>query len=218
MRKHIILVGYGDVGMRIAKVLKDADASFVVVDENEAKLKDEEFEYVVGDATDENILVQAGLKKASSVIIAINNDTNIIFTTLIARNINPQSVIIARANAVQSIDKIYRAGANYVVSLSILAGQMLAKIILGNEDETIMMFEGLKIERHHVTSVSHIYGKTIAEAQIRSRFGCTVIGIEENGSTTTDIDPERILTEGMTIAVIGNREQILKFQQEYGQE
>ena len=218
MKKHsIILVGYGDVGRRIAKVLMDSDASFVVVDENEAKLKDKDFEYIIGDATDEDVLIQAGLKNASSVIVVLNNDTDIIFTTLIARNINPHSVIIARANAVQSIDKIYRAGADYVASLSILAGQMLAKIILGNEDETIMMFEGLEIERYNVTSESHVSGKSIADTQIRSRLGCTVIGIEENGSTTTDIDPELVLREGMTIAVIGNREQISKFQQEYKQ-
>ncbi|MBE0521593.1 MAG: TrkA family potassium uptake protein [Candidatus Methanoperedenaceae archaeon] len=215
MRKHIILVGFGDVGSRIAKVLKDAGAIFVVVDRNEAKLKDKDFEYVAGDATDENVLKQAGLEKASSVIIVMNDDNDIIFTTLIARNINPHSVIIARANALQSIDKIYRAGADYVASLSILAGQMLAKIILGNEDETIMMFQGLEIERYPVTPGSRLSGKTIAESQLRSRMGCTVIGIEENGKTTTYINPEMVMKEGMTLAVIGNREQISRFQQEY---
>lgn len=215
MRKHIILVGFGDVGRRIAKVLKDAGAIFVVVDRNEAKLKGKDFEYVAGDATDENVLKQAGLEKASSVIIVMNDDNDIIFTTLIARNINPHSVIIARANALQSIDKIYRAGSDYVASLSILAGQMLAKIILGNEDETIMMFQGLEIEKYPVTPSSRLSGKTIAESQLRSRMGCTVIGIEENGKTTTYINPEMVMKEGMTLAVIGNREQISRFQHEY---
>jgi K+/H+ antiporter YhaU regulatory subunit KhtT len=113
------------------------------------------------------------------------------------------------------MDKIYRAGADYVASLSIVAGQMLAHIALGHEEETIMMLEGLEIARHHVTSGSHLVGKTKADAKIRSRIGCTIIGIEENGKTTTEIDPSIVIREGMTLAIIGNCEQISKFREEY---
>ncbi len=213
--KRFILVGYGDVGKRIAQVLKDANASFVVVDKNEAKLKDKDFEYVAGNATDEEVLRRAGIQKASTVIIVLNNDADIIYATLLARNLNPHCIIIARANLTRSIDKIYRAGADYVASISIVAGQMLARMVLGQEEETIKMFEGLEIERYHVTSDSPLAGKSIAEAGIRSRIGCTIIGIEEKGRTTTNIDPSIVLREGMRLAIIGNRQQILKFQQEY---
>lgn len=103
----------------------------------------------------------------------------------------------------------------YVASLSIVAGQMLAHIAIGHEEETIMMLEGLEIARHHVTSGSPLVGKTIADAKIRSRIGCTIIGIEEDGKTTTDIDPSIIIREGMTLAIIGNCEQISKFREEY---
>lgn len=102
-----------------------------------------------------------------------------------------------------------------MASLSIVAGQMLAHIALGHEEKTIMMLEGLEISRHRVTSVSPLAGKTIAEAKIRSRIGCTIIGIEENGKTTTEIDPSMTLREGMTLAIIGNKEQISKFREEY---
>lgn len=40
-------------------------------------------------------------------------------------------------------------------------------------------------------------------------------GIEEDGKTTTDIDPSIVVKEGMTLAVIGNREQITRFREEY---
>lgn len=216
MKKHFILIGYGDVGISIARVLENAFVSFVVVDKNEAKFKDKNFKYVVGDATDEEILKRADLKNATSVIIVLNNDTDIIFTSLIARTLNPHCIIIARANATKSIDKIYRAGADYVASLSIVAAQMLARIILGHEmEETITMFEGLEIERHHVTGNSTLAGEKIADACIRSRIGCTIIGIEEDGKTTTDIDPSIVIKEGMTLAVIGNGDQISKFKKEY---
>jgi Trk K+ transport system NAD-binding subunit len=215
MKRYFILIGYGDVGRSIAQVLEKARVSFVVIDKNEAKLRDKGFDYVAGDATDEEILKRAGVRNASTVITVLNNDADIIFTTLVTRNINPRCIILARANATKSIDKIYRAGADYVASLSIVAGQMLAHIALGHKEETIMMLEGLEIARHRVTPGSPLVGKRIADAKIRSRIGCTIIGIEENGKTTTDIDPSITIREGMTLAIIGNCEQISKFRDEY---
>lgn len=215
LKKHIILIGFGDVGQSIAKALEKAHVSFVIIDRNEAKLKDKGFEYASGDATDEDLLKRAGIKNASTVIIVLNNDDDIIFTTLIVRNLNPDSIIIARANTTKSIDKIYRAGADYVASLSIVAGQMLAHIAMGYEEDNIMMLEGLELSRYHVTPDSPVIGKSIAEAKIRSKIGCTIIGIEENGKTTTEIDPSTILKDGMTLAIIGNCEQISKLKEEY---
>ncbi len=214
MIKHFVLIGYGDVGMSIAKVLENAGVGFVVVDKNEAKFRDRGFKYVVGDATDEEVLKRADLKNATTVIIVLNDDTDIIFTSLIARTLNPHCIILARANATKSIDKIYRAGADYVASLSIVAAQMLARIILGHE-ETIMMYEGLEIERYHVTGDSPLAGKRIDEACIRSMIGCTIIGIEENGKTTTDINPSMVVKKGMRLAIIGNKGQISKFKEGY---
>lgn len=213
--KRFILIGYGDVGRSIASVLEKAHVNFVVIDKNEAKLKGKGFDFVAGDAADEDILKRAGVQTASTVIIVLNNDADIIFTTLVTRNLNPHSIILARANTTKSIDKIYRAGADYVASLSIVAGQMLAHIAIGHEEENIMMLEGLEIARHHIASDSPLVGKTIADAKIRSRIGCTIIGIEEDGNTTTDIDPSIIIREGMTLAIIGNCEQISKFREEY---
>ncbi len=215
MRKHIILIGYGDVGRSIAEVLEKAHVFYVVIDTNEAKLKDKGFEYHIGNGTDEEILRKAGLTSASTVIIALNNDDDIIFTTLIARNVNPHSIILARANSTKSIDKIYRAGADYVASLSIVAGQMLAHIALGHEEDSILMLQGLEIGKYQITPGSPLAGKSIADEGIRSKIGCTVIGIEEKGKTTTDIDPSIILGEGMTLAIIGNSDQISKFKKEY---
>lgn len=216
MRKHFILIGYGDVGRTIASVLEKAHVYYVVVDNNESKLKDRGFEYYVGNGTDEEILRKAGLANASTIIIALNNDDDIIFATLIARNINPHSIILARANSARSIDKIYRAGADYVASLSIVAGQMLAHVALGHEEDSILMLQGLEIGKHKITAGSYLDGKSIADVGIRSKIGCTIIGIEKDGTTTTYIDPRTILTESMTLAIIGNSEQIEKFKEEYG--
>ncbi len=215
MEKHFILIGYGHVGRSIAQVLRDANLRFVVIDKNEAKLKDKDFEYFAGNATDEELLKRAGISNASIVIIVLNNDDAIIFTTLIARNLNPKCIIITRANSTRSIDKIYRAGADYVASLSIVAGQMLAHIALGHDEETIMTLEGLEIARHPVSGDSPVIGKSIADSNIHLETGCTIVGIEEKGKTTTDIEPGTVIKEGMNLAIIGNCEQMEKFKEKY---
>ena len=215
MKKHFILIGYGDVGRSIAAVFEKSHVSFVIIDKNEAKLKDRGFDYVAGDAVDEEVLKRAGIQNASTIIMVLNNDADIIFTTLIVRNLNPHCIIIARANATKSIDKIYGAGADYVASLSIVAAQMLAHIATGHKEETIMTLEGLEISRYKIAPDSPVAGKTISEAKIRSKIGCTIIGIEEDGKTTTDIDPFIVLKAGMTLAIIGNCEQISKFKKEF---
>jgi len=215
MEKHYILIGYGDVGRSIVSALEKAHVHFVVIDLNEAKLKDKGFDYFVGNGTDEEILIRAGLKGASTIIIVLNNDNDIIFATLIARTINPHCIILARANTTKSIDKIYRAGADYVASLSIVAGQMLAHIAIGHQQDSILMLEGLEIAKHRISGDSNLAGKSIADVGIRSSIGCTIIGIEDNGKTTTNIDPSIILREGMTLAIIGNSEQISKFKKDY---
>jgi len=67
--EHLIVLGYGDVGKRIVEVLQDHQLNFMVVDTNEQKFSNADFPYVVGDGTDEDILKEAGIEKASTLII-----------------------------------------------------------------------------------------------------------------------------------------------------
>lgn len=223
---HIIILGFGDVGKQIARVLQSTKVqtkvNFIVVDKEESKLKDSGYNYVIGNATDEETLKKAGILKASTLIIVLNKDTDVIFATLVARNLNPHLIILARANTYKSIDKIYKAGANCVASLSIIAGQMLAKFSifpdfqkLGGEyeEDIVSLYEGLEIERYHVTTDSIIAGKTLAELKIRTKVGCTVIGIEKNGNIITDINPYLIIEANSTLAILGTRKQIAKFRE-----
>ena len=219
---HLIVLGYGDVGKQIVEVLQDSDVRFVVVDINEHELENANFEYVVGNGADEDVLKEAGVESASTVIVTLNDDTNAIFATLITRGLNPESTILARANSVKSIDKIYKAGADYVASLSIVAGQILAKMtatcmdgVCEDIDEDIMLYEGIEIEKHHVHKGSNLIGRSVAELDFRHKVGCTIIGIERAREITTDIAPSMIIKEGDVVAVVGSRDQISAFKQQY---
>ena len=107
IKGHFVLLGYGDVGKSIVKVLSGGPFRFVVVDSNKKVFDYVDFEYLIGDASDEEILIEAGVKTASFVFVVLNDDTNVIFATLISRSLNPEVAIVARANSVKSIDKIY---------------------------------------------------------------------------------------------------------------
>jgi len=211
--ERLVVVGYGVVGKSIVDELKRARVKFVVVDRNEDALLDKGFDYVVGDGSNEEILRRAGVASASTIIIALNSDTDAIFATLVARTLNPDAIILTRANA-PICDKIYRAGADYVASVSIVVGQMVAKLVISeHEEDVVMLYEGIEIEKYHVRKGSPFAGKTLEELDLRSNVGCTVIGIEKEGRTVTDMHGKIIVEEDSTLAIVGSKEQIRKFEE-----
>lgn len=218
---HLVVLGYGDVGKSIVNELSEGPFRFVVVDSNEKVFENAEFEHIVGNGSDEEVLVAAGVKTASFVFVALNDDTYVIFATLISRGLNPGATIVARANSVKSIDKIYKAGADYVGSLSIVAGQMLAKMsadCIGKVcriDEDIMLYEGIEIEKHHIEKGSLLDKKSIEDLDLEKKIGCTIIGIERGGLVTININKQTILHAGDIIAVGGSSKQISEFMEKY---
>lgn len=218
---HLVVLGYGDVGKSIVNELSEGPFRFVVVDSNEKVFENVEFEHLVGNGSDEEVLVAAGVKSASFVFVALNDDTNVIFATLISRSLNSGATIVARANSVKSIDKIYKAGADYVGSLSIVAGQMLAKMsanCIGKScriDEDIMLYEGIEIEKHHIEKGSFLDKKSIEDLDLEKEIGCTVIGIEREGFVTININKQTVLHAGDIIAVGGSSKQISEFKEKY---
>jgi Trk K+ transport system NAD-binding subunit len=219
---HIIILGCGDVGKHAAQTLKHSGLEFIAIDSDPHAFEDADYEYLVGNATEEDVLKKAGIETASTVIIALNRDTEVIFATLIARGLNPGSTILARANSYKSIDKIYKAGADYVAALSIVAGQILARMTsrciemsCRKIDEDIMLYEGIEIEKHTVSSEYDIVGRPVAEIGLRERFGCTLIGIEREGNIITDILPSTTILKDDIIAVIGTKQAISLFKDKY---
>ena len=211
--ERLVVVGYGVVGKSIVDELKRARTEFVVVDRNEDALLDKGFDYVVGDGSNEEILRRAGVASASTIIIALDIDTDAIFATLVARTLNRDAIILTRANA-PICDKIYRAGADYVASVSIVVGQMVAKLVISeHEEDVVMLYEGIEIEKYHVREGSPFAGKTLEELDLRSNVGCTVIGIEKEGRTVTDIHGKTTIDENSILAIIGSKEQIRKFEE-----
>ena len=202
-KRHFVIAGYGDVGQRVAEELSAQKISYTIIDPLERPGK-----YLRGDATKEQVLVKAKIDKASTYIVAGHIDQDNIFTTLVARKLNPSLHIIARANKQGSIDKLYRAGADFVFSLSTVAGQMIARMIQG--DRVVTLAEGLKVLSVKING--KLANKSIGKLRIRTLTGCTVIALKDDSRLVANPGPETQLGSDGTMVVLGSHQQIHKFQ------
>jgi Trk K+ transport system NAD-binding subunit len=197
-----IIIGHGTVGSRISAALDEAGVSSTVIDRTEAAGVD-----VIGDATEPETLHEAGIEDAQSVILAIPDDTTTEFVTLVIRDITPETEIIARAEETESIQKMYQAGADYVLSLATISGRMIASTILEDE-EVLSLDQQVTVVR---TVAPELVGQTIGSADVRLRTGCTVVGVERNGTVITDIGPELSIEAGDELIITGTEEDTRQF-------
>ena len=201
-RGETLVVGYGQVGRTITDALDDAGLPYTVIDRTEIGGVD-----VVGDATEPETLREAGIHDARSVILALPDDTTTEFATLVIRDLNPRAEVIARVEEARSIQKLYRAGADYVLSLATVSGRMIASRIL--EDEDVLSLDGqVEVVR---TRAPELEGRTIGDAQVRTRTGCTVVGVERDGGVITDVGPEFRVEPGDELVIAGTDDGIRKF-------
>lgn len=204
-----IVIGYGDVGRRIVKVFFEEGLQPLVVDQRE--LEDTYFKHIMGDGTSETVLSEASVENAVAILVMLNNDSDVVFSTLVARNMNPDAFIVARANRVRSVEKIYRAGADYVASVPIVASHMLMKIAQAEEEDVAMIYEELEVMKFEVKKISSLAGKSLRKNNLPGRFGCTIVAIDRENEVITDIDPDTVILGGDDIKILGSPESIEEF-------
>ena len=205
-RGETVIVGYGEVGGTIADNLQAAKVPYTVLDRQEKAGVD-----VVGDATDPDDLRAAGVDEARTVILALSADTDTEFATLVIRDLNPGVEVVARAEETENVKKMYRAGADYVLSLATVSGRMLASNILEDED-VISMDQQVEIIR---TDAPGLAGTTLGDANVRSETGCTVVAVERNGSVLTGLGPDVRISRGDKLVIAGTDAGVNRFQRRY---
>jgi Trk K+ transport system NAD-binding subunit len=189
----VIICGYGEVGAKVKEAVTAAGLTCRTVD-----LADGPGVDMVGDVTDEETLREAGIDDASTLILTLSDDTHAIFSTLVARQISPDIEIIARANETESVQKLYRAGADYVLALSTVSGRMLASCIL---DEDVLSY-GQQVEIVRVPAGS-LVGKSLEQADIRARTASTVIAVERGEDVITKLPATFTFEAGDNIIAAG---------------
>ena len=210
IRGHYIIAGYGDVGKRVSKVLRSNGIEHIIIDKHQGD--------VVGSSTDRAILKQAGITEASTLLVTVNSDMDAIYTTLVARKLNPQIDIICRAIRPQAVETLYQAGADYVLSQSVVAGQVLVKFVAprppGTRLREVLLSEDMKVLEYPPSP--SVVGRSLEHLKIRSRTGCTVVAITTGGATIPNPDPHEVIPEDSSLTVIGTREQIHEFKRVFG--
>ena len=198
----VIVVGHGEVGSTVTEALAGANVPYTVVDAEDGPSVD-----VVGDTTDPETLDEAGIEDARSVVFALGDDTLTGFAALVARDLNPDVEVLALAEETENVQKIYRAGADYVLALATVSGRMLASTILDRE-EVISVDKQVELVR---TTAPNFAGRTLAEADVRERTGCTVIAVERDGEVITEVGPDLRLQRDDSLVVAGTDEDVNRF-------
>ena len=205
-RGEVVVVGHGEVGRTVAAALESAGIEHTVVDVEAGDGVD-----VVGDATEPETLRAAGIGGARSAILALPDDTVAEFATLVADDLAPGTELIARVESTDSVTKMYRAGADYVLALSRVTGRMVASGLLDDEGLT----PELQIELVRTTAPG-LAGTSLADADVRARTGCTVVAAERDGRLLTDVGADFVVDADDTLIVAGSDEGIGRFNELVG--
>ncbi|PAU82728.1 metal transporter [Halorubrum salipaludis] len=201
-----VVIGYGQVGRTVTEAVGDADLPVTVVDREDAAGVD-----VVGDATDPETLRAAGVEGAQTVVLALPDDTTTEFTTLVVRDLAPDTQVLARVEEAASVRKMHRAGADYVLSLATVTGRLSASTVIEDRD-VLSLNQQIEVVRSRVPRLA---GKTIGRANVRETTGCTVIAIERGDETVTEIGPDTRIRSDDEIVVVGTDEGIRTFESRF---
>src|SRR4028118_10414 len=126
---HYVLCGFGRVGRQVAREFTLEDVPFVVIDNNPDKIEQclaENYLAMVGETSDDDILEEAGVRRAKGLVAAVNSDAANVFVVLSARKINPSLHIVGRASSDESAAKLEIAGADRTLSPYAVGGRRLA--------------------------------------------------------------------------------------------
>ena len=219
---HVIICGFGRNGYQAAKTLIAYKQPFVIVEQDLEKLDQLEptndILYVSGDATDDNLLIKAGVERAAFLISALHNDADNVFVVISARQLNPKLEIVSRANAETTSQKLRAAGANSIIMPNQIGGQHLAHKLM--KPDVVEFLDHISVGGLSATNIEEIVvdeipdmlkANNIQELEIRTQTGCTVIGYKSDGGDFV-INPGASieLKRKSKLFVLGNEEQIIK--------
>ena len=219
LKNHYIICGFGRVGKEIAKTFSKGNIRFVAIDKNEEALSECEkngWLCLKGDATTDEILIEAGIERAKGMLAAVGDDSENIYSILSAKALNPNIYIVARASKKDAIGKLKKAGAERVITPEIIGARRMASLVLQpavcdfldgiTRDKTIEL-ELAEIEIYPKSKIDNI---TIREAGEKYGFGALIISVVDSGDKLSIIKAsgDTVLKGGQKLIAIGTKDQI----------
>lgn len=230
MHGHVVICGFGRNGRQAAKTLKAHRLSFVVVEKDLDLMQyqtrdDRSLLYLIGDATDDDVLVQAGIRRAQAILVALPDDAANVFIVLSARSLNPALQIISRASNQSASAKLHKAGANHVILPDMIGGTHMATLVSKPDViEFIDFLSGEAGEAIHIEAVSYdqlplqVRDQPLKVVMNWKKTGVNCIGVKnEEGHFRINPPDSIVVTRGMKVMVLGTREQIAEMKKNVGE-
>ena len=224
LRNHYIVCGLGDTGRHAVTELQKTGTPYVVIESHEDNVKRlrehdpnsyKDMLYLIGDATDEEVLENAGVSRASGLLATLAQDKENLVITVLVRQKNPNVRIVARVTDVKFSERMQKAGANSVVSPNMIGGLRLASEVLRPHVVSfldLMLKEQsrtLRIEDLKIPQPSPWTGKSLGTLDLRNRYNLLPMAVKDTQSGTAQnfwVNPPDnvIMKSGVVIIVMGD--------------
>jgi voltage-gated potassium channel len=218
LEDHIIVCGIGTTGSHVIRELMATNTPVVAIDTNEERLEaiateygESHFLYIVGDATDDDVLEQAQLVDAGGLVAALASDKDNLYLVVTARQCNPDCRIVARATELSVLEKIKKAGADSCVSPNYIGGmRMVSEMIRPTAVKflDVMLRDRetpMRIEDVVIGDASPYVGVTLRDTDMRKEHKVSVLAVEDpgGGGYIYNPDADMTLVAGMKLVVMG---------------
>jgi len=222
MKDHMIVCGAGSTGRNVIEEMLKTNIPVLAIDKSEAELREiadlypkAEFAFLVGDATDDDVIAQTNIDKARGLVAALSQDKDNLYLVVAARQAQPQLRIVARCAELSHVEKLRRSGADAVVSPNFIGGmrlvsEMLRPAVVRFLDDMLRDRRAFRIEEVKLGDRITELGTTLRDARVRERFGMTVLAMSARDAATWTYNPDASekLSPGMTLVVLGSPEQV----------
>lgn len=223
MKDHIVVCGAGSTGRNVIEELLKTGTAVIAVDMNEVELREiadkypkSEYSFIVGDATDDDVMNTANLATAKGMVAALSSDKDNLYLVVSARQSNPSLRIVARCAELSHVEKIRKSGADAVISPNFIGGMRMVSemvrpaVVRFLDDMLREKRAAYRIEEIRLGDKAAELGSTLREARIRERFGMTVLAVSASDTSgwTYNPDANEKIGPGMTLVVLGSAEQV----------
>ena len=190
LNDHIIVCGLGKMGFQAVLELKASGVPFVVIEQDTNKGNNPKIagEIILhGNAMHEHVLERAGIRRARGLMAALTSDADNVLVTLMAKELNPKLLVVARNAKLGTERQLKAAGADHIVSPYEIGGRRMAALLMN--PNLMDMFDvvlnqeqmELGLERIQISPASWMAGKVLREARVRDTTGCLIVGIRREG-------------------------------------
>lgn len=225
LTNHTIVCGFGRIGQELCEQLHRRHVPFLVIESNHEHYDSASahgYLGIPGDATEDEVLSDAGVDRAKTLITTLPNDAENVFITLTARNFNPLLQIIARADQPSSASKLRQAGANKVVLPTVIGAQKMARMVTRPVSADLMdlvieqTFLDVEVDEFVVTNESRLVGVSVRETEANRKHRLLVVGVKKtDGEIVFNPSADYKFCDDDTVVVIGNIDDMERFGREY---